>query len=72
MGRRRLALLTSRLPGCLADAENVADGGGMILGNMDLSYLGVQAIWSNDLGEEEPRLVRPWPVDGACKPNMSY
>jgi hypothetical protein len=33
-----------------ADAEMAADDGGMLLGNMDLSYLGVHSIWTNDLG----------------------
>lgn len=28
-----------------------ADDGGLLLGNMDLSYLGVHSIWTNDLGK---------------------
>lgn len=37
-------------PDTLIDAEMAADDGGMLLGNMDLSYLGVHSIWTNDLG----------------------
>ncbi|POR34035.1 WD40 repeat-like-containing domain protein [Tolypocladium paradoxum] len=33
----------------IADAEHAVDDGGMLLGNMDLSFLGVHAIWANDL-----------------------
>lgn len=34
----------------LSDAEQAADDGGMMLSNVDLSYLGVFSIWKNDLG----------------------
>ncbi|EQK99651.1 WD40 repeat-like-containing domain protein [Ophiocordyceps sinensis CO18] len=33
----------------IADAERAAEDGGMLLGNMDLSFLGVHAVWTNDL-----------------------
>ncbi|KAG5922788.1 hypothetical protein E4U42_005266 [Claviceps africana] len=36
----------------IADAELAADDGGLLLGNMDLSYLGVYSIWTNDLGKK--------------------
>lgn len=32
------------------DAEHAAEDGGMILSNLDLSYLGVYSIWTNNLG----------------------
>ncbi|KAG5981296.1 hypothetical protein E4U55_003092 [Claviceps digitariae] len=35
----------------IADAELAADDGGLLLGNMDLSYLGIHSIWTNDLGK---------------------
>lgn len=34
-----------------------ADDGGMLLGNMDLSYLGVHSIWTNDLGMSPPKII---------------
>lgn len=34
----------------IEDAERAADDGGMTLVNMDLSYMGICSIWSNDLG----------------------
>lgn len=33
------------------DAERAADDGGMLFSHMDLSYLGVHAIWTNNMGE---------------------
>lgn len=33
------------------DAERAADDGGMTLVNMDLSYMGIYSIWTNDLGK---------------------
>lgn len=36
---------------CSLDAEQAADDGGMLLGNMDLSFLGAHAIWTNNLGQ---------------------
>ena len=35
----------------VAGAEDAASEGGMISHPMDLGYLGVHAIWTNDLGE---------------------
>ncbi|KAG6004753.1 hypothetical protein E4U21_000783 [Claviceps maximensis] len=35
----------------IADAELAADDGNLLLGDMDLSYLGVHSIWTNDLGK---------------------
>jgi hypothetical protein len=35
----------------LTGAEKAAEDGGMIVSNMDLSYLGVHCIWTNSLGE---------------------
>ncbi|PHH79551.1 hypothetical protein CDD82_2325 [Ophiocordyceps australis] len=35
----------------IADAQSAADEGGMVMGNMDLSLLGVHAIWNNNLGK---------------------
>lgn len=32
------------------DAEHAADDGAMIMSGMDLSYLGIYSIWTNDLG----------------------
>lgn len=32
------------------DAEHAAEDGGMIMSNLDLSYLGVYSIWTNNLG----------------------
>lgn len=32
-------------------AEDFADDGGMILSNIDMSYLGVHSIWTNNLGK---------------------
>ena len=32
-------------------AEHFADDGGMILSNIDMSYLGVHSIWTNNLGK---------------------
>lgn len=29
----------------------------MLLGNMDLSFLGVHAVWTNDLGKEASYLI---------------
>ncbi|CAM1505534.1 Fc.00g111710.m01.CDS01 [Cosmosporella sp. VM-42] len=34
----------------IATAEESADDGGLILSNLDLSYLGVHSIWTNNLG----------------------
>jgi hypothetical protein len=34
----------------VADAEAAADDSGMVISNVDLSYLGVHSIWKNDLG----------------------
>ncbi|KAF4454589.1 hypothetical protein F53441_2932 [Fusarium austroafricanum] len=36
----------------VATAEDKADDGGMILSNIDLSYLGVHSIWTNNLGHD--------------------
>lgn len=43
----------------IADAERAADNGGMLLGNMDLSYLGVHSIWTNDLGKNPSTRLAP-------------
>ncbi|RDA92773.1 hypothetical protein CP533_0813 [Ophiocordyceps camponoti-saundersi (nom. inval.)] len=43
----------------IADAEQAADGGGMLLGNTDLSFLGAHSIWTNDLGEKTLEDVKP-------------
>ncbi|KJZ78939.1 hypothetical protein HIM_01712 [Hirsutella minnesotensis 3608] len=43
----------------IADAEHAADEGGMLLGNMDLSFLGVQAIWTNNLGSNPNTRLAP-------------
>jgi hypothetical protein len=40
----------------LADAEHAADDAGMILSNLDLSYLGIYSIWTNYLGMPRGRL----------------
>ncbi|KAG8416736.1 hypothetical protein J3458_007298 [Metarhizium acridum] len=48
----------------VADAEMAADDGGMLLGNMDLSYLGVHSIWTNDLGKNSMTRLAP----GATSP----
>ncbi|KAG6121354.1 hypothetical protein E4U14_001990 [Claviceps sp. LM454 group G7] len=37
----------------VADAEEAADDGGLLLGKTDLSYLGVHSIWTNDLGTDD-------------------
>ncbi|KAI6785795.1 SEH-associated protein-like protein [Emericellopsis cladophorae] len=34
----------------IADAEHAADDGGMLISTMDLSYLGIASVWTNDLG----------------------
>ncbi|KFA63439.1 hypothetical protein S40285_00281 [Stachybotrys chlorohalonatus IBT 40285] len=34
----------------IADAQTAAEDGGMVLGNTDLSFLGVHSVWTNDLG----------------------
>ncbi|KAI5465740.1 hypothetical protein BGZ63DRAFT_374423 [Mariannaea sp. PMI_226] len=39
----------------IATAEETASDGGLILSNIDLSYLGVHSVWSNNLGRN-PRL----------------
>ncbi|PTB79297.1 hypothetical protein M440DRAFT_1371109 [Trichoderma longibrachiatum ATCC 18648] len=36
----------------IGDAERAADDGALMLSHMDLSYLGVHAIWTNNLGEQ--------------------
>ncbi|KAG5949295.1 hypothetical protein E4U53_005918 [Claviceps sorghi] len=43
----------------IADAELAADDGGLLLGNMDLSYLGVHPIWTNDLGKNPANRLAP-------------
>lgn len=48
IGRHTLTL-------ALADAEHAADDGGMILSNLDLSYLGIYSIWTNYLGMSRRR-----------------
>jgi hypothetical protein len=35
----------------MADAEAAAADGGMVQHPLDLSYMGVHAIWTNDLGK---------------------
>ncbi|KAM4054713.1 zinc-ribbon like family protein [Hirsutella rhossiliensis] len=49
------------------DAERAADDGGMLLGNMDLSFLGVHAIWTNDLGRNPSTRLAP----GTAVPDAS-
>ncbi|GJN77501.1 WD repeat-containing protein [Purpureocillium lilacinum] len=51
----------------IADAEDAADDGGMLLGNMDLSFLGVHAIWTNDLGKTPSTRLAP----GTAVPDAS-
>ncbi|OAA43073.1 WD40 repeat-like-containing domain protein [Metarhizium rileyi] len=43
----------------IADAEMAADDGGMLLGSMDLSYLGVHSVWTNDLGKHSTTRLAP-------------
>ncbi|KAK5990218.1 SEH-associated 4-like protein [Cladobotryum mycophilum] len=48
------------------DAERAADDGGLLLANMDLSYLGVHSIWINDLGRNpNSRLFPAGPLPDA-------
>ncbi|PFH57397.1 hypothetical protein XA68_15130 [Ophiocordyceps unilateralis] len=51
----------------IADAEQAADGGGMLLGNMDLSFLGAHAIWTNNLGKTPSTRLAP----GASVPDTA-
>ncbi|KYK57796.1 WD40 repeat-like-containing domain protein [Drechmeria coniospora] len=51
----------------IADAEHAADDGGMLLGNMDLSFLGVHAVWNNDLGRNFSTRLAP----GTAVPDAS-
>lgn len=41
----------------VADAEQAADDGAMVLSSVDLAYLGVYSVWKNDLGK---------PVTSSC------
>ncbi|GAB0136685.1 hypothetical protein EsDP_00004978 [Epichloe bromicola] len=52
----------------IADAEMAADDGGLLLGNMDLSYLGVHSIWTNDLGNNPATRLAP----GATIPDPAH
>ncbi|KAK2594126.1 hypothetical protein QQS21_008181 [Conoideocrella luteorostrata] len=52
----------------VADAEAAADDAGLLLGNLDLSYLGVQSIWTNDLGNNPVARLAP----GAVIPEPTY
>ncbi|KAF4465457.1 hypothetical protein FALBO_7694 [Fusarium albosuccineum] len=36
----------------IATAEETADDGGLMLSNLDISYLGVHSIWKNNLGRD--------------------
>ncbi|PHH87962.1 hypothetical protein CDD83_8176 [Cordyceps sp. RAO-2017] len=51
----------------VADAEHAAEDGGMLIGNMDLSFLGVHAIWANDLGRTPSTRLAP----GSAVPDAS-
>ncbi|UZP44190.1 hypothetical protein NXS19_012002 [Fusarium pseudograminearum] len=50
----------------VATAEDFADDGGMILSNIDMSYLGVHSIWTNNLGRDPstrlPPVTTKWPA----------
>ncbi|RDA84514.1 hypothetical protein CP532_1504 [Ophiocordyceps camponoti-leonardi (nom. inval.)] len=43
----------------IADAERAAEGGGMLMGNIDLGFLGAHAIWTNDLGKTPSTRLAP-------------
>lgn len=45
------AYLTRQTLLTMIDAESAAEDGGMVLSTVDVSYLGVQSIWKNDLGK---------------------
>ncbi|KAL6910562.1 hypothetical protein GGI43DRAFT_390488 [Trichoderma evansii] len=50
----------------IGDAERAADDGGMLFSHMDLSFLGVHAIWTNNLGRNpSTRLSAGAPVPDA-------
>ncbi|KAM0559575.1 hypothetical protein ACHAPJ_004099 [Fusarium lateritium] len=51
----------------VATAEENADDGGMILSNIDLSYLGVHSIWTNSLGHDPSTRLPP----GTAPPDRS-
>lgn len=51
----------------IADAEHAADDAGMILSNLDLSYLGIYSIWTNYLGENPSTRLTP----GSTPPDAS-
>ncbi|KAH7023507.1 hypothetical protein EDB80DRAFT_697781 [Ilyonectria destructans] len=51
----------------IASAEDMADDGGLIVSNIDLSYMGVHSIWTNNLGRN-PGLRLP---AGASVPDRS-
>lgn len=44
-------MLSSQFAYIFSGAEEFADDGGMILSNIDMGYLGVHSIWTNDLGK---------------------
>ncbi|TFB04760.1 SEH-associated protein 4 [Trichoderma ghanense] len=43
----------------IGDAERAADDGALMLSHMDLSYLGVHAIWTNNLGRNPATRLSP-------------
>ncbi|KAF4963253.1 hypothetical protein FSARC_8722 [Fusarium sarcochroum] len=51
----------------VATAEENADDGGMVLSNIDLSYLGVHSIWTNSLGRDPSTRLPP----GTAPPDRS-
>ncbi|TVY79402.1 SEH-associated protein 4 [Fusarium oxysporum f. sp. cubense] len=51
----------------VATAEDNADDGGMILSNIDLSYVGVHSIWTNNLGRDPSTRLPP----GATPPDRT-
>ncbi|EEU46520.1 uncharacterized protein NECHADRAFT_37740 [Fusarium vanettenii 77-13-4] len=51
----------------IATAEDTADDGGLILSGLDLSYLGVHSIWTNNLGRDPPTRLPP----GTSPPDRS-
>ncbi|KAF4979384.1 hypothetical protein FDECE_18067 [Fusarium decemcellulare] len=51
----------------IATAEETADDGGLMLSNLDLSYLGVHSIWTNNLGRDPTSRLPP----GTAAPDRS-
>ncbi|KAM0507193.1 hypothetical protein ACHAP8_000820 [Fusarium lateritium] len=51
----------------VASAEDFADDGGMVLSNIDMSYLGVHSIWTNSLGRDPSTRLPP----GTAPPDRS-